>query len=89
MKRTDRSVEPISPAVIDSRFEGLQKDFLNPVAHVLWAGERIVLYVRENDRVKSELAHITADGDAIRKIKLWCIKNSYRCPQVRDGLIYL
>lgn len=82
------AVRPLSVVELNAAFQAVQDDQFNPVASVLWVGDRVILYVRENDAVKSELANMSAEG-VIRKIKLWCVKNHYRCPQLRDNLIYL
>ncbi|NOS67787.1 MAG: hypothetical protein HOO67_05500 [Candidatus Peribacteraceae bacterium] len=74
---------------LNTQFDYNQEDHMCPVAYVLWTGNTISLHAWENDTIKGLLATITADENTVRKVMNWCVKNGYRCPQIRGGVINL
>jgi hypothetical protein len=81
--------------MIDFQFEKNQSDYLLDDAKVQWMGQQVRLYVpagmtspKQID-MAGTLATMTADKNAVRKIKVWCVKNHYRCSQIQNGKVIL
>jgi hypothetical protein len=80
---------------IERGFEKNQADHMLDDAKVHWMGQQVRLYVpagmtsaKQIDMVGT-LAMMTADAKLVRKIKVWCVKNHYRCSQIQNGKVML
>lgn len=57
---------------------------------VIWCGQRIELYLSLDAGTKLGKFLTAMDAyDAVGKVQRWCVKNVYRCSQIRDGKILI
>jgi hypothetical protein len=80
---------------IDFEFDKNQADYMLDDAKVQWMGQQVRLYVpagftsAKQIDMAGTLAMMTADEKVVRKIKVWCVKNHYRCSQIQNGKVML
>jgi len=73
-------------AAVNANFERNQADLTLTDVKVQWLASCVRLYIAGQSR---DLTVLTVDGRIQDKIKGWCVKNNYRCSQVRNNRIYL
>ena len=74
---------------IEEKFNANQKDLILDPVKVLWTGQTISLFAVQIDGKLGKFLTSFSAERGVSKIKAWCVKNSYRCPQVVGAMIMI
>ena len=81
---------PMTLEQIERTFERNQKELTLDDAGVLWCGDYVQLYKRNHDNtIMGSLTTMSASSNIVLKIKTWCVKNAYRCSQIKNEKVVL
>jgi hypothetical protein len=72
----------------NDRFETNQTDLGLDDIQILWTGQYVQLYKR-GKLTDNPLTTLRVSAALVPNIMRWCLKNSYRCSQIRGGKICL
>jgi hypothetical protein len=76
---------------MNEQFEKNQKDLSLDDVYVLWCATRVELYQRIDTILLGKFltSFSVEDGKVSEKVQRWCVKNHYRCSQIKNGKICL